>query len=67
MFVEMSCNCGATLQVDSLENETIGLVWGQRFVNAHQDCGFVSKVKEEVEEKTKRYDITHKEQRKNEL
>lgn len=67
MFVEMSCNCGATLQVDSEENDTLPLVWGQRFINAHQDCGFMSKAKEEIEEKTKRYDITPKEQRENEL
>lgn len=67
MFIEMSCNCGAQYQADSVENELLITLWGQRFVNAHQDCGFVSRVVEEEKEKTKRYDIEYKEHKQNEL
>lgn len=67
MFIEMSCSCGASFQTDSDENETVVLMWGHQFVSAHQECGFMSKAQEQVEEKTKRYDVTHKEQRENEL
>ena len=67
MFIEMSCSCGASFQSDSNENETLALMWGHRVATAHTDCGFMVKAQEEVEEKTKRYDITYKEQRENEL
>ena len=63
----MTCSCGASFQSDSEDEATLPLMWGQRFATAHQDCGFMSKIQEEIVEKTKRYDITHKEQRENEL
>jgi len=67
MFIEMSCSCGASFQSEAENNESVALMWGHRFVNAHQGCGFMSHAKDEYEEKTKRYDITYKEQRENEL
>lgn len=41
MFVEMSCACGAALQVDGLEDTYIMLM-GNRFAESHVSCGFVT-------------------------
>jgi hypothetical protein len=41
MFVEMSCACGAALQVDGLEDTYIMLM-GNRFAESHTGCGFVT-------------------------
>ncbi|CAB4174836.1 hypothetical protein UFOVP965_84 [uncultured Caudovirales phage] len=68
MFIEMSCNCSASFQADIPETDTLLLVWAQSFVNAHNECGFMTKpIAVDVEEKLKRYDIIYKEKREKEL
>ena len=67
MFVEMTCKCEASFQADSDDNELLVTLWASSFVNAHRDCGYMTKPVEEVEEKMKRYDVIYKEQREKEL
>jgi hypothetical protein len=68
MFIEMSCNCEASFQIDSAENETLGLIWAQSFINAHNTCGYMTRpLAQEIEEKMKRYDVIYKEEREKEL
>lgn len=64
----MSCTCGASFQTDSENNDTLAMLWANKFVAAHVDCGYMSKSNEvESEEKMKRYDIIYKEPREKEL
>ena len=68
MFVEMTCNCTSSFQVDAEDNDTLMMVWAQSFVNAHQACGFMTRPKvEDAEEKMRRYDVFYKEEREKEL
>lgn len=68
MFIEMSCNCSASFQADVTESDTLLLVWAQSFVNAHNECGFMTKpLMQSVEEKMQRYDLIYKEEREKEL
>jgi hypothetical protein len=68
MFIEMSCNCEASFQVDVPDNDTLLLLWAQSFVNAHNECGFMTKpMQRDIEEKMKRYDVIYKEEREKEL
>jgi hypothetical protein len=68
MFIEMSCNCSASFQADTTDNETLAMVWAQSFVNAHNGCGYMTKQKTfEVEEKMQRLDVIYKEEREKEL
>jgi hypothetical protein len=68
MFIEMSCNCSASFQADVTESDTLLLVWAQSFVNAHNECGFMTKpLTQSVEEKMQRYDLIYKEEREKEL
>ena len=41
MFVEMSCQCGAILQLDGV-NEMYTMLMSTRFADSHVDCGFVT-------------------------
>jgi hypothetical protein len=66
MFIEMSCSCSASFQGES-DNDTLLQLWGQSFIAAHQDCGYMAKQYSEEEEKMKRYDISSKEKREKEL
>lgn len=67
MFLEMSCSCGATLQAESGDYDTLVMFWANSFIEAHHECGFMAKPKPIEIEKTKRYDIMSKEQREKEL
>jgi hypothetical protein len=68
MFIEMSCQCSASFQADSDESETLVMVWAHSFVNAHKECGYMTKPSvHEMEEKMKRYDTIYKEEREKEL
>ena len=61
MFIEMTCNCTASFQADAEENDTLVMVWAHSFVNAHKDCGYMTKAKpDDIEEKMKRYDVIYK-------
>jgi hypothetical protein len=65
MFVEMTCACTASIQVELKEHqETMGLILVNRFTNAHVDCGFMSSVSEERTATTKKFDIKTTEQDK---
>lgn len=68
MFIEMSCRCDSSFQVDTEENETLMMVWAHAFVNAHNECGYMTKpITQNSEEKTQRYDVIYKEEREKEL
>jgi hypothetical protein len=45
MYVAFACQCGASFEVDSYQEEEANTVWdmAQRFVESHTKCGFVSK------------------------
>ena len=68
MFIEMSCQCSASFQAEADESDTLVMVWAHAFVNAHQNCGFMTKpTVSEMEEKMKRYDVIYRESREKEL
>ena len=63
MFVEMSCSCGATLQLDGADDTGTWLM-AVRFSDAHTTCGFVSPVVTDNQEKTARYELKFKPKQK---
>jgi len=68
MFVEMTCPCGASFQMDAGDNTSIVELWAHSFVNAHHECGYMSTpLRADTEEKMKRYDVIYKEPREKEL
>ena len=66
-FIEMSCKCEASFQADIEDSDTLMLLWAQSFVTAHRECGFMSSIRTDVQEKTVQYDVMYKEQREKEL
>lgn len=56
MFIEMSCQCGALLQLDGV-NESFTMVTAVRFTEAHVKCGFVTPTKRDEPERTVRREI----------
>jgi hypothetical protein len=58
MFIEMSCKCGAMIQVDGF-NESFTQLTTIRFLDAHVNCGFVTPVKKEMPDRTvrKEFDV----------
>jgi hypothetical protein len=65
MFVEITCACTASIQVELKEHqETMGLILVNRFTNAHVDCGFMSSLPVEPTPITKKFDIKTTEQEK---
>ena len=61
MFVEMTCQCMATFQVEADDNETMVIGWAQQFVEAHKPCGYMSGLNTmDKQEQTKRYTINNK-------
>jgi hypothetical protein len=68
MFIEMSCKCESSFQIDTSENETLGMVWAQSFLNAHRECGYMTSLPiQNEEEKMRRLDVIYKEQKEKEL
>jgi hypothetical protein len=68
MFIEMTCKCDASFQVETTDNETLAMVWAQSFINTHEGCGYIIRPAfEDNSEKTKRIDIMYKEEREKEL
>jgi hypothetical protein len=51
MFIEMSCKCGAMIQLDGF-NDSFTELTTVRFLDAHITCGFVSPTKKETPERT---------------
>ena len=41
MLINMTCSCGAGLDVEMTGNDTTMLYWAHRFSNAHSACGFM--------------------------
>jgi len=56
MFTEMSCKCGATLQLDGF-NDSFTEFTTIRFLDAHIICGFVTPVKKEMPDRTVRREL----------
>ena len=70
-FIEMSCTCMASFQVDVDENETLAILWAQQFAGAHQGCGFMTKPAVDSPEKHRKFefetDVMRKERKEKEL
>lgn len=70
-FIEMTCTCMASFQVDVEENETLAILWAQQFVGAHQACGYMTKTTSDTSEKHRKFefesDIMYKERKEKEL
>lgn len=58
MFIEMNCQCMANMQIETEENESLAVLWAQKFVEAHESCGYMAPTKVDTPEVTKRYDIS---------
>jgi hypothetical protein len=68
MFLGMTCSCGASLEADAYENDTLIMLWANSFISAHQACGYMSQFKEpNAKENTVRYDVMPKERHEKEL
>ena len=50
MFIEMSCQCGAAIQMDGV-NDTYTMLMSSRFANAHTVCGYMSPTADESKSK----------------
>ena len=61
MLIDMQCACGAAfqMQTDSEDNTGVMLFAG-RFTQAHQACGFMSPITNDVKEQHTRYDYQQK-------
>lgn len=70
-FIEMTCTCMASFQVDVEENETLAILWAQQFVGAHQGCGYMTKTAADAPEKHRKFDlgsdVMYKEHKEKEL
>jgi hypothetical protein len=70
-FIEMTCTCMASFQVDVEENETLAILWAQQFVGAHQACGYMTKTNSDASERHRKFefesDIMYKERKEKEL
>lgn len=42
MFIDMACQCGASMQLDGV-NEMFTLVMSNRFAEAHVSCGYMTR------------------------
>jgi hypothetical protein len=60
MFVELVCNCGASIQVERSDAEDALWLLATRFVEAHTICGFVTDINRDSTEQTTRYDLKFK-------
>jgi len=70
-FIEMTCTCMASFQVDVAENETLALLWAQQFIGAHQTCGYMTKTSFDAPERHRKFefetDVMYKEHKEKEL
>ena len=72
-FIEMTCNCVASFQVDVSDaaNESLIIMWAQQFVSAHQQCGYMNPVRMDAPEKHRKFefetDVMYKEKKEKEL
>jgi hypothetical protein len=62
--MDMACNCGASLSIQE-GPETFVMMYMERFVNAHESCGYMSSAHRDVNESTTRYN--YKESREKEF
>jgi hypothetical protein len=56
MYIEMSCKCGAIINVEGF-TEGFTQLTTNRFLEAHISCGFVTPIKNDGAERTTRRDI----------
>lgn len=56
MFIEMSCQCGALIQLDGV-NDTFTMLMATRFADSHTSCGFVTPLSTD-ESKSSRREVT---------
>jgi hypothetical protein len=66
-FIEMTCKCDASFQVELEDNDTLALLWAQSFVESHRVCGFMEPVKNNDNEKYRGTDIMWVERKEKEL
>ena len=50
MFIEMTCQCGAGMQLEGV-NESFTLVMSTRFAEAHASCGYVAPLADQPKSK----------------
>ena len=69
MFIEMTCGkCDASFQSDTTDHESLAMVWAQSFINAHHECGYMTKpINQNLEEKMRQLDVIYKEHKEKEL
>jgi len=65
MFLEMACQCGASIQMDGI-NESFMVLYGTRFADSHVTCGFVTPLNTDKQDRTIRHDINFKTKDRNE-
>lgn len=61
MLVTMTCNCGADLQIEVSHNDTLVMMWAQRFTDAHQACGYMAPVAADKPETTRKFVVKERE------
>ena len=57
MFIEMTCVCVATFQIETEEDLNLGMLWAQQFVDAHRACGFMSNTRSDKPEVVKKIEF----------
>lgn len=65
MFLDMSCQCGAGIQMDGI-NENFMLLYGTRFADSHVACGYITPLNTDKPERTIRHDLNFKTKDRNE-
>jgi hypothetical protein len=59
MVVEMSCQCGASLVLEGVE-DTFAMLLTLRFADSHTSCGYMTPLKTEEPTKSVRHEINFK-------
>lgn len=57
MHVEMICSCSATFEADDDgKNTSVITLWSNQFISAHTGCGFMSPVRVDAPDRSRRVD-----------
>jgi hypothetical protein len=59
MLIAMSCQCGASLELDGAD-DTFALLMANRFADSHTKCGFMTTTKADSPTSTVRHEIKFK-------
>ncbi len=54
MYFEMMCSCSASIHMDVAEDmQTLGLLFLNRFIESHVNCGFMTPMHKDVDDDIK--------------